>query len=149
MLKVLNNVLHVLSCVLNVVLKDVSNVVVTESLLLMNVSVLLDTMKMLNANVQLVYTNVKNVLLIPNVPNVLKTESKKINQLVHVQSEPIILKMLLNVLPVLTNVVLVLITLLVLLVVKTDLTFQLVIVWMDTMNKPKFVMNVTTDVKLV
>jgi hypothetical protein len=56
---------------------------------------------------------------------------------------------LLNVKLVLTNVVLVLITLLVLLVVKTELTFQLVIVKMVTMNKPKFVTNVTTDVKLV
>jgi hypothetical protein len=51
-----------------------------------------------------------------------------------------------NVKLVLTNVVLVLLTLLVLNVVNTELTFQLVIVKMDTMKLPKFVTNVPTNV---
>jgi len=76
MMKLLKNVSLVTTCVLNVLLKDVSNVVVTESPLVMNVSVLLDTMKMLNVNVHNVITNVLNVLLLPNVPFVLLTEFK-------------------------------------------------------------------------
>jgi hypothetical protein len=76
MMKLLKNVSIVLSCVLNVLLTDVSNVVVTESPLVMNVIVLPDTMKMPNVNVHNVITNVLNVLLIPNVPFVLLTEFK-------------------------------------------------------------------------
>jgi hypothetical protein len=76
MIPLLKNVSIVLSCVLNVLLTDVSNVVVTESPLVMNVIVPPDTMKMPNVNVQHVITNVLNVLLIPNVPFVLLTEFK-------------------------------------------------------------------------
>lgn len=106
-------------------------------------------MNLLNANVQLVTIDVVNVVLMKNVPFVLLIESKKINQLAHVQSELITKKDKLNVQPVLTNVVLVLISLLVPLVVNIELTLQLVTVKKDIMNKPKFVTLVTINVKLV
>jgi hypothetical protein len=134
MMMYLNNVFHVLTCVLYVVLMDVNNVVVTESPLIINVSVLTDIMKMLNVNVQHVIINVLNVLLILAVMNVLLIESKKMYQLVHVQLELIMLIMLLNVLLVITNVVLVLTTVPVLNVVKTESTSQLVNVCKDTMK---------------
>jgi hypothetical protein len=150
MMVLTHNVSHVLTNVLIVLLLiPVLNVVVTDTSMVTNVLVKPETTNLLNVNVQHVTINVLNVPLLKNVPFVPLTESKKTNQLAHVQSEPITKKDKLNAQPVLTNVVLVLISLLVPLVVNIESTLQPVTVKKDIMNKPKLVTLVTTNVKLV
>jgi len=94
---------HVLTNVPNVTSTDVPNVVETELISMQDVFAQVDTMTMLNVNVQLVTINVLNVHLTPNVLLVPLTDHKKELHLAHVQPDIMNLE-LLNAQFALTNV---------------------------------------------
>jgi hypothetical protein len=139
---------HVLINAENVISMDVLNVVETEFPQMVTVFVKEDSMKTEYVNVQPVIINVKLVQPMNIVNIVPPTEFKLTHLPVHVQLE-LMKPELLNVQLVLINVVPVVITLPVLPVVNIELTFQPVIVKMDTMKMHKSVENVLINVELV